>query len=194
MVLENRAFERYIALNHDSWYRFAESLGHAVEPEDIVLVSGWLKTSAWALAVCTNHGRAHEVLFNAQLGSVAGTKFDVKLSQDVEMSVDQRSGPSQKNLQENGKPTRDQCIFLRYYKLKKRPFWGRKIVASSEPTEDHKDDDDGDTVWDSRTVVSETETLVPTELDKYADGLKFDTEVLVNAEPAKLTFQVSLNL
>ena len=134
IVRKNKAFEKYMESHQDSWYQFALSLDHDIDRDDLVLVSGWVKTSQWALAACTNYGRAHEVTLDASVAGVASAKFEIKLCQDVEMSVDQRSGPSRRTKLDRQSLPRDQCLFLRYYKAKRRlPFGPKKIVAGSGP-------------------------------------------------------------
>ncbi|KIP05418.1 hypothetical protein PHLGIDRAFT_14562 [Phlebiopsis gigantea 11061_1 CR5-6] len=112
-----------------------------IDLDDLILVSGWTKTSQWALAACTNFGRAHEVTLDASFGAVAGAKFEVKLRQDVEMSVDQRSGPSRVGKDGDEALPRDQCLFLRYYKMKRTKFGVKKIVAGSGPRRQSSYDD-----------------------------------------------------
>lgn len=142
LVLRNRAFEEYVHENHRSWYDFATSLGHALEPEDLILVFGWMKTSEWALAACTNYGRMHEISFDSQIGSMASAQFGVTLSHDVDMSVDQRCGPLSKSRGTSSAAEclpHDQCLFLRYYKLKRRLFRGVKVVAAAKPHDSSSD-------------------------------------------------------
>ena len=122
--------------HHDSWFDFARVLGHDVNADDIVLVSGWVKTSQWALAACTNYGRAHEVTLDATVPSIASAKFEINLCEDVKMSVDQRSGPPGRiEPVDDGPTTHDQCLFVKYYKMKKNKFRMKKIVAGAGPQE-----------------------------------------------------------
>ena len=88
MVLRScSAFQEYMREHHDSWHDFAVSLGHTLDPSEIVLVSGWLKTSSWALAVCTSYGHAHAVSIQSPLGSMAGVEFGVEVAEDVAPST-----------------------------------------------------------------------------------------------------------
>ncbi|EKM58725.1 uncharacterized protein PHACADRAFT_182971 [Phanerochaete carnosa HHB-10118-sp] len=68
-------------------------LGYPVPPEAIILVSSWLKTTEWAVAAVSNYGKAHEFSFSACAGSYASAGFEVSKGTDVQMSVEQRSGP-----------------------------------------------------------------------------------------------------
>lgn len=131
-VLKNDAFLEYITRHHHSWYELARSRKLSVNPEDIVLVSGWLKTSEWAMAALVNEGSSHALSFSADGCSVAQARFGVERSSDVEMSAFQRSGPGDVT-----NKIRDQCLFIRYYKAKYRAgplkFLGMKIVAHAGP-------------------------------------------------------------
>ena len=48
-VQRNKHFQEYIRLNHDSWHEFALAQGRIIEAEEILLVTGFLRTSEWAL-------------------------------------------------------------------------------------------------------------------------------------------------
>lgn len=144
--ISNRDFWGYIAKHHDSWYNFAESKDHILAPEAIVLVSGWLKSTEWALASVSNHGQAHDLSFSASAGSYAGASFEMSAGTDIRMSVEQRSGPvllddDYGTLSEptTGQPARlpcNQCLFVRYYKMKRRilGLW-RGIDVTVEATD-----------------------------------------------------------
>ncbi|GJE89358.1 fungal specific transcription factor domain-containing protein [Phanerochaete sordida] len=144
--ISNRDFWGYIAKHHDSWYDFAESKGHILAPEAIVLVSGWLKTTEWALASVSNHGQAHDLSFSASAGSYAGASFEVSAGTDIQMSVEQRSGPVLLDADASTLPGSstaqpaplpcNQCLFLRYYKMKRRilGLW-RGIDVTVEATD-----------------------------------------------------------
>lgn len=131
LVLQScTAFQQYMHQHHGAWHAFAAALGHTLDPSEIVLVSGWLKTSSWALAACTSCGRAHEVSIQAPLGSVAGVEFSIQVAENAASSFEQRSGPEREWLSKDGKFLRDQCLFLRYFKMKRRIFLGKRLVAA----------------------------------------------------------------
>lgn len=134
--LRNRSFRQYIAKHHSSWYDFAVEKDHDVSPESLVLVSGWLKTSEWAIATFANQGKAHDISLNASAGSYASATFQISTGTEVQMSVEQRSGPPKKNGATKGASTssaaeshlpHNQCLFLRYYKLKARALGRPKV-------------------------------------------------------------------
>lgn len=173
LVLKNNAFTAYMNAHHDAWHAFAAALGHAIAPDDIVLVSGWLKTSEWALAACTDCARAHQLTLDVQAGPLAGAQFGIKLAQDVQMSLEQRSGPSRAvQHKHKGSKVRDQCLFLRYYKIKKRPFFGKKIVAAAG-SYDQKSFDDSDRLVQAEVLA---DIQRATRQSSFADDYKRSVE------------------
>lgn len=138
-VLNNHSFRNYIRDNHSSWCTFAAGKGHVLEDSSIILVSGWVKTSEWALATVNNYGSSHSISFSATAGAYASSKFQFSTSNDVQMSVTQRCGPRRRQKATKTSDSADseilpcdQCLFLRYYKLKSRGvlqrFCGSKVV------------------------------------------------------------------
>ncbi|EKM58722.1 uncharacterized protein PHACADRAFT_117831 [Phanerochaete carnosa HHB-10118-sp] len=90
----NSEFWDYTAKYHSSWYDFAKGKGLLIPPEAIVLVSGWLKTTEWAVAAVSNYGKAHDFSFTASAGSYASANFDISGGKEVQMSIEKRSGPA----------------------------------------------------------------------------------------------------
>lgn len=104
------------------------------------MISGWLKTSEWAIAALIKSGSTHALSFSATGSSMAHAKFTAEKSVGAEMSAIQRSGPG-----DSATRPRNQCLFIHYYKMKYsqlRP-WAKKIVAAAEPNEpDYSSDDE----------------------------------------------------
>ncbi len=115
--------ERYIKLNHKSWCRFARDVARiSIEDEEIVFVSGFVKTAQWALAAAAYHAKAGEFLFGGEFGPSAKATFSVETTTTSVMSVEQRcSGVRPSALYPNLAGDRfDQCIFVHRYKFKNR--------------------------------------------------------------------------
>lgn len=146
VVHPNRAFRDYMRVHHASWCEFARARGLDIDPDHIILVRGWVKTAAWAVAAFTDSGKNHEVNFDASAGPFAKASFSVSYSSAVSMSVEHRTGPAKHigvtspyNTGET-QPPRDQCVFLSYYEMKSRVIWGKKkIKAAAEPLDDFDD-------------------------------------------------------
>ena len=144
--LPNQSFRKYIWEHHTSWYDFAVAKDHDISPESLVLISGWVKTSEWAIATFSNQGRAHDISLNASAGSYASATFQVSGGTEVQMSIEQRCGPvKNRGVSASGgaieKPLPyNQCLFLRYYKLQTRTL-GRKKVSVRADAKDMQSPD-----------------------------------------------------
>ena len=148
-VERNAIFRRYIAKNYMAWHAFALSRNREVDPTDLLLVSGHVKTAAWVLAAFTEQGVTHSVYLSAQGVGVA----EAEVGCFRQTSVIQRDGPKRdrpgKSVDATGNATDepcDQCLFLRYYKVEHRfkVSWDplRKIVAGADPEDDQFFNDD----------------------------------------------------
>ncbi len=133
--------------HHDSWYDFVRQRSLDIQPEQIILVRGWVKTSEWAVASFTDSEKNHEVNFEADAGPFAKASFSVSYSSAVSMSVEHRTGPVKHVKEPQGFADadpdlpQDQCVFLSYYEIKSRGFWAKKkIRAAAEPRDGRKDD------------------------------------------------------
>ena len=109
-VLRNAAFTSYMRRYHTSWHAFALRKRAAVQVSEIILVSGWVKTSDWALAAVVDYSRSHEILFQAGVESFASARFHAVFTSEGQMSMEQRCRPPRPlALQDN--PAKDQCLF-----------------------------------------------------------------------------------
>ncbi|KIP08045.1 hypothetical protein PHLGIDRAFT_127288 [Phlebiopsis gigantea 11061_1 CR5-6] len=141
-AVSNWAFRQYMRKHHAAWHAFATRRGFAVRAGGIVLVYGWLKTSEWAIAAFQNQGRAHDISFQVGLESFAAAQFAVSLGEDVQVSMEQRCGPLRQGMPRTIASSRvsvprDQCLFLRYYKLKKRLFRRPKVIITADARDVH---------------------------------------------------------
>lgn len=143
VVHPNRAFQDYMRAHHDTWCEFAKARGLDIEPDHIILVRGWVKTTEWAVAAFTDSGSNHEVNFDAQAGPFAKASFSVSYSSAVSMSIEHRTGPVRPVREPRASygadehefdVSQNQCVFLSYYEMRTRGFWAkRKIRAAAEP-------------------------------------------------------------
>ncbi|GJE91470.1 hypothetical protein PsYK624_076200 [Phanerochaete sordida] len=117
--VRSRACRAYICAHHASWEAFARAGGWHVHPSELVLVYGCVKASAWALAAYAQRDSAHELAFTLAAGGFVAAHAGAGAGERVAMSMEQRCGPSRPPDQPAPAP-RDQCIFLAYYKLKRR--------------------------------------------------------------------------
>lgn len=140
--------------------------------EDIILVCGIVKTSAWFVAALRSGSReTHEFSFDATASHFAGVKLSTSMELSVSYSLEHRIGPQRRpptdstpasaadpaNMAEHTPPINDQCIFVSYYKIKYRHKWlPPTICANADPhdlSRDRDDDDSDDVVTDDRESV-----------------------------------------
>lgn len=166
-------FINYMRKNYQNWCKFArDTRGLALEPEQLVLVRGWVKTTEWAVAAFLHGGSEQELSFQAEAGSFAKAKFSVAVSQNHSSSVLHRSGPRRAATCDEGEvspPPQDQCVFLSYFKLKRSPLFKlrMKIVAAAEPKDDRQHTPPAD--GEPHDELGEGSLISSSEFDVHAD-------------------------
>ncbi|KAI0642071.1 hypothetical protein C8Q79DRAFT_918179 [Trametes meyenii] len=132
----------YILKNHASWCTFArDTLRLDVKDEDVIFVNGWVKTAEWALAAATHNARHSEIEFSGDFGTLARAAFAFNMSRERSMSIEHRSGPLREDgvqMVDEQSPCFDQCVFLRYYKLKRRLLAPKQLQAAAEEYPDER--------------------------------------------------------
>lgn len=125
---------QYIVCNHESWHRFAQDVFRLdIRESNILFVSGCIKTGAWALAAATHRAREGELVFGGTFGTLGQATFSVSAEEQITMSVEHRCGP--KSLKGDAEDKRDQCVFLHYYKVKRRRVLGPKVIRAASGEE-----------------------------------------------------------
>ncbi|KAH9839021.1 uncharacterized protein C8Q71DRAFT_747171 [Rhodofomes roseus] len=125
-LLPNSLIPKYMGRNHAYWYEFATERAQLdLKQEDIILISGWIKTARWAVAAFVEGGREVELSFGAGQASLADASFSVTTTQGVSRSWHQHSGPDTDEETTAGsssvsRSVQDQCVFLHFYKSKRR--------------------------------------------------------------------------
>ncbi|KAH9932551.1 uncharacterized protein B0H18DRAFT_871263 [Fomitopsis serialis] len=125
-LLPNSLVPKFIGRNHAYWYEFAtEKAQLDLKQQDIILVSGWVKTARWAVAAFVDGGREVEVSFRAGQATLADASFSLTATQSTSRSWHQHSGPVLDESFDEGsssmaRRTQDQCVFLHFYKSKRR--------------------------------------------------------------------------
>lgn len=203
----NSRFTDYIRQYHDSWYAFAtdpEKLGLECKPEDIVLVRGTMKTSAWTVgAFLARDDRAHDFAAGGQIANVAGARLKFSSEHSLSHKCEGRSGPIRKQLftinpssplsmpddidamdvvSERQEPQnidydasrKDQCVFLSYYKVKYRRFLPKKIVAQAGPSILDKDTEDKEDI-----AVRGADIVIGTEPEYIPVGFSASIDVYI---------------
>ena len=123
------AITAYMCTHYQDWYRFAvQTRGLKVDVQDLLFVSGFVKTSVWALGAFKDARSAADfkldggAMFTPAISLAANAGFS-KSERSLAPAPRLRSGPQERlSLKEDvlcGTPN-DQCLFLQYYHLKPR--------------------------------------------------------------------------
>lgn len=140
--------------NFPQWSELANSrFGLGLKDEEIVYVSGTTKTTKWAVAAFHGEYRRKEGSITADFGALAGIDISVSISDEMLPSSYYRTGPAREPAPGSLVPANsnknepvlsastpqercDQCIFLHYYKMKRRLGWKpTPIQAAGGPHE-----------------------------------------------------------
>lgn len=160
---QRRQIENYMKSNIDSWLHYAtDGLGLDLQLEDLLFVKGWAKTTHWAVAAFTDQSRSAKLHVSGAFGPVAkaGLGFEVCSNHH---SAYHHVGPTGRQISgagDNAEYERDdespitttnerrvdQCIFLHYFKMKRRMFFfpSRIIAAGEHQDGSSSDGSDGD--------------------------------------------------
>ncbi|KAI0944756.1 hypothetical protein AcW1_002389 [Taiwanofungus camphoratus] len=133
----------YMLRHHASWYDLArDTLGMDLRSDEIIFVQGVVKTTdRWALTAVTDSGEGVEVHFSTDLGPYGNASFSFSRDRQASLSYPYRLGRAltTDTSRDEGASTgrkatkKDQCIFIHYYKLKRRWYGPKVIKAAAEP-------------------------------------------------------------
>jgi len=143
-IERERTFESYIKRHYTSWVDFAREHGHGenIRP---VLVTGVDLTREFATVAYTDNHTRIECEFSAAVPSVASASLSVWGSWHTQGLVHTNCGPhpfhTQGSRSSNDSPTLgsvipdeyDQCVFVRYYTIRRRVFIPTIIKAGAGP-------------------------------------------------------------
>ena len=152
-IESRRHIVNYMRNNFDSWFEFANasnSWGLDLRPEDIIFVCGTLKTTQWAVAAFQGSTfRNKDGYVSGQIGSFGNVGISVQISNQLLPTTHHRAGPrvsavqvdEQRRLSYPGYNTPaglspaepNQCLFVHYYKMKRRLWWKEPMQAGAGP-------------------------------------------------------------
>ncbi len=171
---------RYMRTHFDSWLEFANSRFEiGLKDEELIFVCGTTKTSRWGVAAFHGDYRSKDGSIAANIGSLASVEFKIRVENAKFQSSYFRSGPPEHptdtwSPMANSDTARhvaqdremlDQCIFMHYYKMKRRILLPDfPIRAAASPRDPAVDDsqDPGPGPYANACVVDET--------DDFTDG------------------------
>ena len=188
-VERERRFVKYIKQHYESWVDFARELDH---PEDArpILVTGVDLTREFAMVAYSDNQSHVECEFSAALPGVASTSVSVWGSWHTAGLVHTNCGPhptrgsrnsSESSAFESEIPDEyTQCVFIRYYTIRKRFFFPTVFKAGAGPHQLPKGDSgDGSSDEEGLQVSSVDDSM---EIDLPETGSPRDTidEVIHN--------------
>ncbi|KAI0744883.1 hypothetical protein C8Q76DRAFT_688166 [Earliella scabrosa] len=156
---------QYISEHIGSWCEYANTyLGIGLEDNDIMFVSGFFKTPVWTMAAFHDTNASGELTIRAGSFPFASSELRVSRTKDSTGLVFTQAGPYDRLQQYRTtgelEEKYDQCIFLNYYKSKRRILRTPKIIRAAAGRhrlpEDTSDSDDGS---DDRNSVSSDESI-----------------------------------
>ena len=130
-VSRSAAFQQYIYTHHMAWHAFARRRGVHVKVQDIVLVSGFIKTTEWALAAYDNQEAAHDFSLSINASSIFSAESSFSHEEKTHVGLRHRAGPrpfaassprDSPASETSSAPPHNQCVFLQYYKCRPRAF------------------------------------------------------------------------
>ena len=195
-------FENYIKRHYASWVEFALEQEH---PEDVkpILVTGVSLTREFATVAYSDNRTRMECEFSATLPAVASASVAVWGSWNTPGLVHTNCGPdltqqspgsSESSAPESKIPDEyTQCVFIRYYTIRKRFFIPTILKAGAGPHQlpkrDHGDDDLGEEGLQVLSVDDSTEVDYP---ETCSPGKVFD-EVIHNVPTVGLNNNCAYN-
>ncbi|THH02772.1 hypothetical protein EW026_g167 [Hermanssonia centrifuga] len=159
IMFNNNTWKKYIRVYHASWVRYARDVrDHDLQPEDIILVRGWIKTTKWTVAAFSASQTGRVVSAKGRIDPFASAGCELSFIGKTIMPARSRSGPRRSAVSctqlpecatsgtggSSGLDKFDQCVFLFYWKTKHRRFIPMRIYAAGEDDESYEDEDEDD--------------------------------------------------
>ena len=179
---------QYMVEHIDSWYRYAKDRrGLRIERQDILFVSGFVKTSIWEDVVAFRYRSSS---MNVDVGGAlappgipvlsASGRFIVSMSECRTPEVFHRSGPHGRLEDGADASAHDQCVFLQYISVKPRLFPFRLRAAGGPhqlPRSDSERFGDPLTISDSGWEVSdESNDTTSGAVSTFMPGLRIASD------------------
>ncbi|GJE94301.1 hypothetical protein PsYK624_104700 [Phanerochaete sordida] len=189
-LYDNEILEKYMTLEHDNWHAYARgTLGHRIDQEDIVLVSGWVKAPAdWATAAFSTHNSTNQLSAKGQIGHLFGLGFLRSRHKSYSGPEMERSGAKYPK-KAGSDALKDQCVFVKRYKIKKRLGIVRIMVAGAGshafPPEDDGSGADGPTALSSDQNLGVPVALFNEEKGRFIEPLDVLLEYILEVSEAR---------
>ncbi|KDQ54309.1 hypothetical protein JAAARDRAFT_135733, partial [Jaapia argillacea MUCL 33604] len=177
-----KMFKDHMLKHYRSWYEFAvHQCGCEIKVSDLVLVTGCHMTTKWAMAAFSNSDVRASGSFGAGIPGGVSAKFSLSGGWSTSRFVHHHSGPQPSFLgtkaQGSSNPDgseeddRNQCVFLRGYRVMERRFLGPKVIeAAADPQNlGHEGPEQGDTAVPCEGGETEDEIMPLSEIPKVSE-------------------------
>lgn len=190
-ILSRQLIVDHIETHFDRWLEFANHrLRLGLSENQIIFVSGTTKTSRWGVAAFRGATREKTGKVVGNLASVAALDFSMSILDAQLSTIHYRAGPPVKPASTcpdaSPQDQYDQCIFIHYYKRKRRkwPISPSIIRAAAGPHELPRNPDDEED-------VAELEVVASTESDASSDEfVRFPTPTTVRYIPSLTRYRI----
>ncbi|KAL1943401.1 hypothetical protein VTO73DRAFT_4476 [Trametes versicolor] len=169
-----RFIVQYMRDNLNHWIEFANTTnGLSLLPEEIYFVHGTVKTSKWAAGAFHGNSRSRKSTVQAQVMEVVNFGLSISITTEDNTRMDYSYGPTGHDLGGSSRPRTaiadssisgvdagdpdkcNQCVFINYYKAKKRFMLGPTPMEAAAgphrlPSPDRSDPMDGTLVNESQ--------------------------------------------
>ena len=146
LIISRKKIIDYMRAYFESWVEFANSehVAIGIPKEDILLVSGTIKTERWMVGVFQGDDvRAKKTHISGKVGPFAGMELKINAEDRTLPTTHSRRGPdaesaarqvypmvasggvperSSEQFQDTSSKVPDQCIFIHYWKMRSRRF------------------------------------------------------------------------
>lgn len=135
-IISRRRVVHYIQSHLDTWLEYANSvLGLDLKEQDLVFISGTTKTSSWANIVFQKSTESGSLKIQGadarELLPLSSGQFHVSMVDATDAMVFARMGPA--NAAQVGSLPANQCVFIHYYRMKRRLLLQRVMQAAAGP-------------------------------------------------------------
>lgn len=138
-------FAKFIINHHKEWVKFANEVGHGVDPEELILVTGCDMTSEFSMLAFAKNERERQITLEVNTGAVqlGGANLGLRTLSAHSPLIFRNRGPYLSPGQETVDMQNSQCVFVRGYRLYRRAWLFKKVIEAGAGFHDI-DSDEGD--------------------------------------------------
>ncbi|PCH36243.1 hypothetical protein WOLCODRAFT_166779 [Wolfiporia cocos MD-104 SS10] len=116
-LIRSEQVTKFIKRNHENWYHMArDDVGVDITRDDLIFVTGWIKTSAWLIAACSHSARGVKIGLSGGSSGVLDLSLHGLLSKELNTGWEHRRSHSVITGKTDAR--NDQCIFVKLCKVR----------------------------------------------------------------------------